>query len=336
MQNDAGDAQPIFKGIIYQISIMSVTSSSNLQPRETNDKDEVSDSKTYIENSGINQSSNLLNEDDSDEEKSFVCSICEAKLSCAASLARHMRTAKYCLNLRAEPCGKIWKCEFCEYKTGVSHNFQRHLKSCSTKYKKNMTKEVNKLRQDIERETEIKMLREQLEDLKKEAYKPRITNIQNNLIQLQYSQQILSPYDSLQEKFGEILKTHYQMPQYKKGVEGVSTVINDHILGHNGKRWLISYKPSEYTFHRKRDTEAIEIDEKAELLLDDLMPIISGLTKKYFDEAIDDALDYNQKVKICDSNKAILNIAKKGSTERRTCVQSIAERNAMDSDLIPY
>lgn len=316
---------------------MSVSSSSDARPRETIDKNEIDNPETYIENSEINQSSNLLDENDGIEEQSFICNICEAKLSCAASLARHMKTAKYCLSIRAESCSKVWKCEFCEYRSGISHNFQRHIKSCSTKYKKSMTKEINKLRQDIERETEIKMLREQLEDLKKEAYKPRITNIQNNLIQLQYSQQILSPYDSLQEKFGEILKTHYQMPQYKKGIEGVSTVINDHILGHNGKRWLISYKPSEYTFHRKRDTEAIEIDEKAELLLDDLMPIISTLTSKYFNEIIgDDALDNSQKIKICDINRTILNIAKRGSSERRKCVQSIAERNVMDCGLIPY
>ena len=316
---------------------MSATPSPNLQPREISDKDKVNEVNPYIENSERNGSSSLLNRNDSTEEESFVCGICEAKLSCAASLARHVKTAKYCLNLRAESCGKIWKCEFCEYKSGVIHNFRRHVNSCSTKYKKNTMKEVNKLRQDIEHETEIKMLREQLEDLKKEAYKPRITNIQNNLIQLQYSQQILSPYDSLQAKFGEILKTYYQMPQYKKGVEGVSAVINDHILGHNGKRWLISYKPSEYTFHRKRDTEAIEIDEKAELLLDDLMPIISGLTNRYFNEVIDDdTLDGSQKIRICDTNKAILNIAKKGSTERRTCVQSIADRNVMDNSLIPY
>jgi uncharacterized C2H2 Zn-finger protein len=290
--------------------------------------EDITDIKSPIEQIQTNDQPEAPFEDNDepDDEKSFTCEFCGKVLSCATSLTRHMRTARYCLTARAETLNKHLKCPNCDYDTNVNFNFQRHVKSCTAKYRK-IANQTSSLR-EMELKTENRMLREQMEELKREAFRPRVTNIsntQNTLnLQLEHSKKVLAPYSALQKDFALLLYTHYRMPQFKKGLKGVCSVINERILEHDGRKWLISYTPAESTFHRKGKEEAIEIDEKADMLLKDLMPIIQKLAYDYYHEVMDDTGSMEYQSRISKIYAEIKNIAIEGSDERKECVQAIA------------
>jgi uncharacterized C2H2 Zn-finger protein len=305
---------------------MSADEVQHPDPEKINE--DIEDIKIPIEQIQINDQPevSLEGNNESDDEKSFTCEFCGKVLSCATSLTRHTRTARYCLAARAETLNKHLKCPNCDYDTNVNFNFQRHVKSCTAKYRK-IVNQASSLR-EMELKTENRMLREQMEELKREAFRPRVTNIsntQNTLnLQLEHSKKVLAPYSALQKDFALLLYTHYRMPQFKKGLKGVCSVINERILGYDGRKWLISYTPAESTFHRKGKEEAIEIDEKADMLLKDLMPTIQKLAQDYYYEAMDSTESIEYQSRIRDVYIGIKNIAIEGSDERKECVRSIA------------
>lgn len=270
-----------------------------------------------------------------DDLTGVVCRFCNTRLVSARNLTRHLQTARYCLQLRDQLSSALFKCPHCNYETTRSISLSRHLKSCSFKFQHNVEERNRKDEALIELKVENRILKSQIEDMRKNSRYSHtnvsnisntnvsnISNTQNVILNLQlnYSKQVLSPYNALREDFDKILNTHYKMVQFKKGIKGVCSVINDRILGHDGKKWLISYTPAEHTFHRKGQEEAIEIDEKAEMLLKDLMPTIERLAHGHCIEALQSSDDS----RIYKLLKEIQNITVEGSNERKECIKAIS------------
>lgn len=107
------------------------------------------------------------------EQNNFPCEYCKKDYSSKKSLELHLKTAKFCFNLRKKSDEeKIieFSCEYCENKFSVKANLDRHMVTCKFKQLRQKEKEMDELKKQYEAtiyklENQIKELENQVKEL---------------------------------------------------------------------------------------------------------------------------------------------------------------------------
>lgn len=266
----------------------------------------------------------------SDQSK-HQCEFCNTQLQSKYSLSRHQKTSKKCIAIQKENnisvTIKEFICSDCDFKAYRTDKIQEHMRTCKKRLIA-VSNEYDKMKYKLE------VYEKLCEEYKKEAFKPKnITNNTNNNtnifnMQLEYSKQVLSPYEDIKKDFRKIIYTHLSRPVFNRGIPGICSLINK-ILNHDDKKWLLSYDNSKTTFHKNLNNE-ITIDEKAEMFISDIFPYIKEVAKDIYKENpgnTDSEEDTNMKT-WC----SILRIGEIGSEERMKCVNSITNAYCMSNN----
>lgn len=280
-----------------------------------------------------------------DSDQSNECEYCHKKLATKYGLKIHQEKTKACLKLQGLLVPTTYKCDFCDYFTGLKTSYTRHLKSCKAK-------NGYDIKEKIEFQHEIKLLREQLTVAQKTASRPT-KQINNNMNvtynqRIEYSKRILEPYSELKEQFQSLIDEQLTEYIFEKGFKGIIKFIVNKILGCDGKQYYICYDKAGDSFHRKNESD-IEFDDKAKLLLDDLYPIIHAKCKKIYVN-ITERLEEDLKLvseenkeegmnvllqKTREASDRLIEISKlkqSGSRERDYCIKVIADTYYVSRD----
>jgi hypothetical protein len=252
---------------------------------------------------------------------SLECCYCKKSYSNKGNLNLHQRTAKFCLKIQ-NISTKKFSCNDCDYTTQRKSSLQDHLKICKKK-KDRLRIEVNddKLQLALNKQ-QIKIQQGIIEELKKEAFKPKtINNITYN-IQMEYCKQNLAPYEEFLKDAKKLIWTHFKTSYLLKGVDGIVLLLNK-ILPNKTPRYLLSFENSKQSFYRNKD-DKIELDDKADKLLTDIHPfIMEKVNEKYQEELI--GADVKEMQELSDLRYSIMAINEMGSKERKKCVRAISD-----------
>jgi signal recognition particle GTPase len=129
---------------------------------------------------------------------SLVCEHCSKIYSTKGNLIKHQLTARFCLKLQNKKLDRIFNCEDCTYYTGRKDYLTTHIKTCKNKKKKESMDLKDCILQLALKDQHLKIQQGIIEELKKEAFKPKTTNNNNDNIiynvQMEYCKQYLAPY----------------------------------------------------------------------------------------------------------------------------------------------
>lgn len=295
---------------------------------------------------------------------SFVCQYCQKVLTTKYTLINHQKTTKKCLEIQTtKSCYQdlifhhkeitSYKCIYCNYVTLKKNNYNRHMILCKNNNKTTIEKyEQTILEKDkiilekdkiINNQTlEILTLKTKLEcqtstssEFKNMAMQSRQTNNYiTNKQKIEYSMANLHSYDELKDNISTIIDSKFNKTSFQT-IEKVATFITNDILNYNQKEYYHCFDVKGSVFHKKNGDE-IDVDEKAEKLLTDILPIIVEKSRKIYIEESDRYNDQDDKTEIesKESEKDIIllskalknvkNIAKIGSEERNLCIKRIA------------
>ena len=311
---------------------------------------------------------------------SFICQFCEKVLASKYILTKHQKTTKKCLDIQNQinngTLVDIYECKYCSYTTTRTENFDRHSKSCLEKHReviekynillqqkeeeiKSRDEEIRNFPKTIEKinlqndktiselKLEIVTLRTKLEcqtetsiDLKKMVMKSRQNNTQyiTNQQRIDYSKANLQSYDELKNNISTIINSKFNKTTFQT-IENVATFITNDLLNYNKKEYYHCFDIKGSIFHKKNGDE-IDVDEKAEKLLNDILPTIIEKSRKIYIEESDTYNDKNTESKEDDNNllllskalKNVRNISKRGSDERNLCIRRIASCYCVSSN----
>jgi hypothetical protein len=105
-------------------------------------------------------------------ETVYVCDLCDKVLSSQSNLRQHKLTAKYCLKLRNNVVVNRYKCEYCEYSTGLNDHIKKHILRCKSK------KDYDKIQID---ELKLKLASNKTKIIKSSTIVQTITEPVNNI-----------------------------------------------------------------------------------------------------------------------------------------------------------
>jgi hypothetical protein len=283
----------------------------------------------------------------------LICTFCGTRLSSSYKLKHHIKTAKYCLELRQcdTDISDRKTCSDCGYVSPHNFSYNRHLETCSirktrlcTEEKTQMQiehdKEMNELKSKHEIELKVNELKVKCDALERQLSgqisHPHVVNnigAQFNItmnLQIAHSLEVLSPFSLLEKKINLLLWTWFKKCTFERGIKGLVDIIVNRILTHEEKQWLISYQPDKTTFHRKNDKGEIEIDDRAEMFLESLLPGIKQLVKNHSRDLLNEAADSSKEMeRISNITDTFKLMYKKGTKERRKCVRTIADSISM-------
>jgi hypothetical protein len=270
-----------------------------------------------------------MTSNDQAADRPFICEFCRKTFTCIGNLNRHVKTSKLCLESRGIDSASE-RCADCGYTSASTFNYERHLGSCRRR-KIRLDKERDDEKKEFENriiklEAEKNLMKEQLSA---ESSQPRIVNNQFNItfnLQLEHSQRILSPYSTLEKAQTKLLWAEFTRPAFERGLKGLARIINNKLLTHEGKKWIISYEPNKQVFHRKNDKEEIEIDDRAEAFLESLMPTIKVLVQRHISDLLQESDGEDSAFAHVSKLKGIFfPVFERGTPERKKIVRMIAD-----------
>jgi hypothetical protein len=273
---------------------------------------------------------------------SYVCEFCGKVLSTQSNLRQHTRTAKYCLKLRKKEVVNRYKCEHCEYSTGLNCDIKKHILRCKGKkdYDKIQLEDLklrlatNAIELAVSKAT-VKIYKDEVIPLLKKG----TTNVINNNItfntQMNYCQKVLSPYKTFSSDMGRLVWTHYRDSYFTRGVDGMIVLINKIISAEEDKKYLISFENSKRSFWRNNDNK-LEVDDKADKFLNEVFPYMKEVTnEKYKEEIADtDLSDIKRMQEMLDMRNSIYRIGELGSCERKKCVDAMANNLYVSNNML--
>ena len=206
----------------------------------------------------------------------ITCDYCKKKFSSKSNLNNHIKTAKYCINIRNSAiiqCPEIddSKCNFCSKKFSTKYLLNSHLLKCQEKLKqdeKNLISEIDFLRennilykskieekdklitlkdqeiaflkQQVERQTvEIENFKQQVATIALEGVKKHsVSNTSNHIMN------ILSPLDFNDEKINSIVEDTLDETYFLDSQKGIAKFCYDNLIQTpDGKRRLVCSDP---------------------------------------------------------------------------------------------
>ena len=200
----------------------------------------------------------------------FECEYCKKILSCKSALKTHERTARYCLALRPEPVQKseTYNCDYCEYTTEFKHCLVRHVKVCKHKLTFEQREEKDIRIKCLLLEQENALIKQQRDEYKLEANKPKKITTNNNLtynIKQQYYQNILQPINTVLETLSDEIDKRYTSIHFLRGQEGCAQLVSE-ILNENDKRYITDSNSGDVFIYK--DEDAVRTDDKARLIIE--------------------------------------------------------------------
>jgi hypothetical protein len=265
---------------------------------------------------------------------SFICSYCSKSYSNKGNLKLHQTTAKFCLKLQNKKLDIEYRCIDCNYITGRKEYLTKHLNTCKNKKNREL-KEFN------DKDLTIALIKQEnaiqkkmIEELKKEAFKPKHTNITYN-VQMNYCKQYLAPYQDLSNNLQKLVWTHYKNSYFTRGVDGVIALINKILSLEDNQKYLISFENSKQSFWRN-NKDKIELDDKADKFLKEIFPYIREVANEKYIEEIDStpSSDHISMNELLETRSSILRIGELGSKERTKCVNAMANSFYISNNLI--
>jgi hypothetical protein len=259
----------------------------------------------------------------------FTCEYCSKEYASKSNLNKHQLTAMFCLKLQNKKLDRIFNCDDCNYTTGNNYNLTTHIKTCKNKKKKESIDLKDCILQLALKDQQLKIQQGIMEELKKEAFKPKTTNNNNNNItynvQMEYCKQHLAPYEEFLKDAKKFIWTHFKTSHMLKGVDGIVILLNK-ILPLDEPRYLLSFESSRQSFYRNNQN-TIELDDKADKLLMDVHPMIMEIVNERYRDEINSTPSSDTKTMqdLSDMRQSIANIRDRGSKERKKCVIAIAE-----------
>ena len=282
-----------------------------------------------------------------------TCQYCNKNFSSKCNLTKHQKTTKKCLDIQAKIHENIiTECKYCKYKS-YKTDLEVHEKICKKnhgevidKYEAVLleNKTENKINIDIIAELKLEIAtlkgkldsqKEEATDLKKMVMKSRQTNTYvTNQQRIQYSKDNLHSYDELKDNISNIIDSKFNKTTFQT-IENVATFITNDILNYNKKEYYHCFDTKGSIFHKKNGDE-IDVDEKAEKLLNDILPTIIDKSRKIYIQESDYYNDKNTEsdewkedeknlLLLSKNLKNVRNIEKKGSDERNFCIRRIAQ-----------
>jgi hypothetical protein len=285
--------------------------------------------KIIYKDIGIGIMEEIMEDQKVNDSQVFVCEFCGNVLSALRSLKRHIKTSKSCLEIRGQRPSATKSCADCGYESAVMTNFSRHLELCklrNARMRKEESEEKKRLEERIIRlEAENNVMRQ----LSTESSHPRIVNNnQFNItlnLQLEHSQRILSPYSALEKEQARLLLASFTKSVFRRGLKGLARIINNKLLTHEGKKWIVSYEPNKQVFHRKNDKEEIEVDDRAEAFLESLMPTIKALVQRHVSDSMSEADNNKEREGTLKLQEIFYPVFERGTPERKKIVRMIAD-----------
>ena len=208
---------------------------------------------------------------------SLNCEYCKKEFQSKSVLARHQKTAKYCIKLQQNINTNIesisYKCSFCSKTYTSNENLLKHSKNCLEKLKSIISEkeeiildlegEVAQLKEEnrmIEIKTEKSMLEKQTKHLQSTvdeiAKQPRTTN--NNKIL------ITTPLDLSKESVKTAIDAGFSHEHLALGQKGVAQFAYNNILkDSDGKLKYVCTDPSRQIFQYKSNDGKIQKDIRA-------------------------------------------------------------------------
>lgn len=276
----------------------------------------------------------------------------------------------------------LYDCEYCNYTATKKAIIDRHSKSCFEKHKEVIEKYILKIKDEVIKNTElinnqkseflkklfendklIEELKNKLENTKSEldtlkgklecqketsenlqkmVMKSRQNNTQyiTNNQKIEYSKANLNPYSELKDNISIIIDSKFNKSSFQS-IENVATFITNDILNYNNKEYYHCFDNKGTVFHKKNGDE-IDVDEKAEKLLNDILPlIVEKSTKIYIEESdyyndkdTEDKESEKQLISVSKALKNVKNISKRGSDERNLCIRRIANCYCVSSNVL--
>lgn len=320
-------------------------------------------------------SSSIIAENKEECSKNLLtCNFCDKLFTTKYILLKHQKTTKKCLliqnGINETPLKNenIYQCEYCNYSTSRKENLHKHKLSCYEKHKKvienydkkynDMISEkdniINELKIIIENQ-KIKIKLESVTakfeqqsstvlDLQKMVMKSRSTTNNNyitNKQKIEYSKANLQPYDELKDNIDNIIASKFNKTTFQS-IENVATFITNDLLNYNKKEYYHCFDTKGSIFHKKNKNDEIDVDEKAENLLNDILPSIVERSRAIYIQESDEYNDKNTENKedekallsISKALKNVRNISKRGSDERNLCIRRIANCYCISSNQI--
>jgi hypothetical protein len=254
----------------------------------------------------------------------MICEFCNKEFQTKSSLNLHVKTAKYCKNIRnPEPkVEKIWSCDSCEKVLSTKNSLLRHLKICKIKNDPEIKvkdfeikeQEYKKRIEELERE-QIDDLKKRLSDLEEKNFElskaavgkpitmPVNTNNTNNTNNYKLTdnsvkrldQKILNMSSMCDLKGGQIenfFGEFYNKNHLMKGINGLASFCLEHLLKTpDNKLRMICTDPSRNVFTYKDDKGNIFKDVGAE----NFIQMISDPAKKRCERVFNDIqFEYDQ------------------------------------------
>jgi hypothetical protein len=293
----------------------------------------------------------------------FECCYCNKSFTNKYNMLKHQKTTKKCINLQKILNNEItdeYLCKYCNYNTLRKENIDRHTLSCFEKHKEVIEKyeikicekdkeliEKEKLNLELKNTIEKQNVKIELAILKakfdsqistnSDLQKMVMNSRQNNTYvtnqqRIEYSKANLQPYDELKDNISTIIDSKFNKNTFQT-IEKVATFITNDILNYNNKEYYHCFDAKGSIFHKKNNNDEIDIDEKAENLLNDILPSIIERSRNIYMQESDEYNDKNTEDKdeekdllnLSKALKTVRNISKKGSEERNLCIIKIAQ-----------
>ena len=168
--------------------------------------------------------------------------------------------------------------------------------------------------------------------------KTTTTNYITNQQRIDYSKANLNSYNELKDNINNIIDSKFNKTSFQT-IENVATFITNDLLNYNKKEYYHCFDTKGSIFHKKNGDD-IDIDEKAEKLLNDILPSIIDKSRKIYIEESDTYNDRNtenkeEETELLNLSKAlknVRNISKRGSDERNLCIRRIASCYCVSSN----
>lgn len=275
----------------------------------------------------------------SETNNELVCEYCRTIFASKKGLDRHQLTAKYCAKIRNIAVSRKFQCPHCDYETCFKTDLNKHVTKCAIKNRDILTeKEMERLREDlmiskgkievlekiVERPSVINNTSQTLNTLNTLNNNTNNTNITFNTM-MNHSIQILSPYEELLEQLPKLITKHMTYEKYKRGIDGITSVLVNDILQNKDEKWLVCYEGNKQDFHEKRLGQ-IEIDQRASHFFNNFLqafgPKIEEFSKKEFSDAKSDESAENRAT---ERKRIMKRLADPSSLERKKCVKNIAD-----------
>jgi len=197
------------------------------------------------------------------------CEYCETVLSSRSALNHHKKTTKYCLVLQNKILEdvSIYKCDDCEYSSNKKDGFNKHRQVCKTRIKRDLLEEKNLRDRNLILEHDIKILTKERDEFKREALKPKITNNLTFNVKQKFFQQYLSPITTILDTLPDEITKRYNLTHFLKGQEGCAELLTEIVNDAEKRRYITDTKSGD-VFLYKDDSDHIQTDEKAKLLIE--------------------------------------------------------------------